>query len=155
MNRLWTGPEENPLTDRTVLIAVQPLWVDPIAKAVQDEGGHPIMVDQEEEVFSFLQFEQPEFFILSEGLGQEGFRSNALLDFIQKLPSSQRREIFVVWVGPNVKSGDWLSAFSYSVNMVIQPEQLSGITKMIKKSWSQWKDLYQVFVQTQLQLTGP
>ena len=97
---------------------------------------------------------QPEFFILSEGLGQEGSQSNSLLEYIQKMPTSQRREIFVVWVGANVKSGDMLSAFSYSVNLVLQPEQLPGITKMIKKSWSQWKDLYQVFLQTRLQLDG-
>ena len=67
MSRLWTGVEDNPLADRTVLIAVQPLWVEPLVKALLEEGGHPLSVDKVEEVFPILQFEQPEFFILSEG----------------------------------------------------------------------------------------
>jgi hypothetical protein len=155
MNRLWTALEENPFSDRTILITVQSPWVDPLTKAVQEEGGLSLSVNNKEEAFSFLQFEQPEFFILSEGLGPEDSQSISLLEFIQKMPASQRREIFVVWVGKNVKSGDMLSAFSYSVNLVLQPEHLPGITKMIRKSWSQWKDLYQVFFQTRLQFDGP
>ncbi len=155
MSRLWTAPEENLFTDRTILMAVQSLWVDPLTKAILEEGGHPLSVNKKEEAFSLLQFEEPEFFILSEGLGQKGSESNSLLEYIQKMPTSKRREIFVVWVSAKVKSGDILSAFSYSVNLVLHPEQLPGITKMIKKSWSQWKDLYQVFLQTRLQLDGP
>lgn len=155
MSRLWTASEENLFTDRTILIAVQSLWVDPLAKTIQEEGGHPLSVDNKEEAFSFLQFEEPEFLILSEGLGQGDSQSNSLLEYIQKMPTSQRREIFVVWVGTNVKSGDMLSAFSYSVNLVLQPEQLPVITKMMRKSWVQWRDLYQVFLQTRLQLVGP
>jgi hypothetical protein len=155
MNRLWTAPEENPFADRTILITVQSPWVDPLTKSIEGEGGLSLSVDNKEEAFSFLQFEQPEFFILSEGLGPEGSQSISLLEFIQKMPTSQRREIFVVWIGKNVKSGDMLSAFSYSVNLVLQPEHLSGITKMMRKSWSQWKDLYQVFIQTRLQFDGP
>lgn len=154
MSRLWTAVEDNLFADQTVLVAVQPPWVDPLTEAFQQERGHPVPVDNEEEVFSFLQFEQPEFFILSEGLGLKGSQSISLLGYIQKMPASQRREIFVVWIGTNVKSGDMLSAFSYSVNLVLQPEHLTEVTKMIRKSWSQWKDLYQVFLQTRLQLSG-
>jgi hypothetical protein len=153
MSRLWTGAEDNPLADRTVLMAVQPLWVEPLIKAFLEEEGHPLSVDKVEEVFPILQFEQPEFFILSEGFDQDS-QPNPLLGHIQNMSMDQRREIFVVWVGTNIKTGDILSAFSYSVNLVLQPEKLSEISKQIKKSWSQWKDLYQVFLQTRLLLTG-
>ncbi len=154
MNRLWTTTEENPFADRMVLIAGQPTWVEPLVKPIIEEGGIPLSVNKEEEIFSILQFEQPEFLILSEGLGQGGSQQNSALEYIQNMPTSQRREIFVVWVGENIKSGDMLSAFSYSVNLVLQTEKLPEIIKQIKKSWSQWKDLYQVFLQTRLQLTG-
>ena len=154
MNRLWTGSEDNPFADRTVLIAGQPPWVEPLVHTVHEEGGHPITVDKVEEGFSILQFEQPEFFILSDGFGHDSSQPNPLLAYIQDMPTSQRREIFVVWVGSNIKSGDMLSAFSYSVNLVLQPEQIPELTKMIKKSWFQWKDLYQVFLHSRLQLTG-
>jgi hypothetical protein len=152
MSRLWTGPEDNPFDDRTVLIAGQPLLVEPVVKAVLDEGGRPLSVNKVEEVFSILQFEQPEFFILTEGFGQDPSQSNLLLEYIQRMPTNQRREIFIVWVGENIKTGDILSAFSYSVNLVLQSEKLTELTKQIKKSWAQWKDLYQVFLQSRLQL---
>jgi hypothetical protein len=70
------------------------------------------------------------------------------------MPVGQRREIFLVWVGKNMKPGDMLSAFSLSVNLVLPPDKLPEITNQIKKSWTQWKDLYQVFIQTRQQLTG-
>ena len=154
MNRLWTGTEDNPFADRTVLIAVQPLWVEPFVKTFLEEGGHPLSVHKAEEVFPILQFEQPEFFILSEGFDQDGSQSNPLLGYIQNMPMNQRREIFAVWVSANIKTGDLLSAFSCSVNLVLQSEGLSEMSKQIKKSWSQWKDLYQVFLQTRLQVSG-
>lgn len=154
MSRLWTRAEDNLLTDQTVLIAVQPLWVEPLVKTLLEEGGHPLSVDKVEEVFPILQFEQPEFLILSEGFDQDGSQPNPVLGYIQNMPMNERRDLFVVWVGPNIKTGDILAAFSYGVNLVLQPEKLSEISKQIKKSWSQWKDLYQVFLQTRLLLTG-
>jgi hypothetical protein len=154
MSRLWTTTEESLFTDRTVFLAVRSLWVDPLTKIFEKEGGHPISIANVEEVFSFLKFEQPEFVILSEDMNQEVSQPNPLLAFIQNMPSSQRREIFVVWIGSNIKSGDMLAAFSCSVNLVLQPEQLPAMAKMIKKSWGQWKDLYQVFLQSRLQMMG-
>jgi hypothetical protein len=154
MSRLWTGSEDNPLADRTILIAVQSSWVEQTLTAFREKGGHPLYVTKVEEVFPLLQFEQPEFFILSEGFGVDGSQPNFLLEYIQNMPVGQRREIFVVWVGKNMKSGDMLSAFSLSVNLVLPPDKLPEITNQIKKSWAQWKDLYQVFIQTRQQVTG-
>jgi hypothetical protein len=154
MSRLWTGTEDNPLADRTILIAVQSSWVEPTLTAFREKGGHPLYVTKVEEVFPILQFEQPEFFILSEGFGVDGSQPNFLLEYIQNMPIDQRREIFAVWVGKNMKSGDMLSAFSLSVNLVLPPDKLPEITNQIKKSWAQWKDLYQVFIQTHQQITG-
>ena len=154
MSRLWTGTEDNPLADRTILIAVHSSWVEPTLTAFREKGGHTLYVTKVEEVFPILQFEQPEFFILSEDFGIDGSQPNFLLEYIQNMPVGQRREIFVVWVGKNMKSGDMLSAFSLSVNLVLTPDKLPEITKQIKKSWAQWKDLYQVFIQTRLQITG-
>jgi hypothetical protein len=154
MSRLWTGSEDNPLADRTILIAVQSSWVELTLTSFREKGGHPLYVTKVEEVFPILQFEQPEFFILSEGFGVDDSQPNFLLEYLQNMPTGQRREIFVVWVGKNMKSGDMLSAFSLSVNLVLPPDKLPEITNHIKKSWTQWKDLYQVFIQTSREITG-
>jgi hypothetical protein len=154
MGRLWTGSGDNPLADRTVLIAAQSPWVEPLANSIREGGGYPVLINKVEEVFPILQFGQPEFFILAEGFGTNNSQPNPLLEYIQNMPTSQRRETFVVWVSTNIKSGDMLSAFSYSVNLVIHPEKLPEITKQIKESWSLWKDLYLVFIQTRVQIFG-
>ncbi|OGP51057.1 MAG: hypothetical protein A2Y79_00465 [Deltaproteobacteria bacterium RBG_13_43_22] len=154
MSRLWTGSENNPFADRTVLVACQSPWVEPLTKTIREEAGQPLIVKKMEEVFPILQFGQPEWFILSEGFDADPSQSNPLLEYLQNMPTGQRREIFLVWIGTNIKSGDILSAFSYSVNLVIHPDQLSEIAKQIKKSWLMWRDLYQVFVQIRLRTTG-
>jgi hypothetical protein len=155
MSRLWTATEENPLVDRTVLMTVRPLWVDPLRRVIEDAGGHPLPVQSAEEAISFLRFNQPEFVILSEAFTESGALTDPFLEFIQNMPTIQRREIYVVWIGTNIKSGDLLTAFSYSVNLTVEPEQIPNLVELIKTSWSQWKGLYQVFVQTRLQITGP
>ena len=70
MSRLWTTPKENPFTDRTILMAVQSLWVNPLNKAIQEEGGHPLLVNNKEEAFSFLNLKNLNFLFFPKGRGR-------------------------------------------------------------------------------------
>lgn len=154
INQLWTNSDEFPLAELTVEVAVQTLWVEPVVKALQAAGGSPLIAGQIDEVISILRFGQPTLLILSEGFMDNDSGQNQLLEYIQRMPAGPRRELFVVWIGKNIKSGDRLSAFSHSVNLVLEPDKLTSMVDRIKKSWILWKEMYQVFVQTRLQING-
>jgi len=154
MSRLWIGSEKFTLVDHGVLVAAAPPWVEPIEASLRSAGGTPQRTDTFEETVHALEFQQPEFLIFSEGFGSYDFNPNPLLDYIQWLSADRRRIFFVAFISPKVKSGDLLSAFSYSVNLVLHPDHLSDLIGMIGKSWSIWKDLYHVYLQTRIQTTG-
>ena len=155
MSRLWTTLVEGLFKELPVILAVQPPWVEPLVKAFGAAGGSPVILDKEEEVVPLFRLRQPSFFILSEGFGEDPSRQNSLLDLIQKMPAGQRREMFVVWISSKINSGDIFSAFSHSVNLVLSPEKLVDIVNEIKKSWLRWREMYQVFIETRLQIIGP
>lgn len=154
MSRLWTTLEERLFKELMVMIAVQPLWVGPLIKAFGAAGGSPVVVNNEEGGVPLLRLRQPSFLVLSEGFGEDPSQQNPLLDLIQKIPAGQRREMFVIWIGSKITSGDIFSAFSHSVNLVLSPDKLADIVNEIKKSWLRWKELYQGFIQTRMQLFG-
>lgn len=154
MSRLWTKPDHSSLKEMTILVAVDPSWLEPALASFRAAGGAPMVVNTVEEAVHFLQFQQPEFFLISDGFGANEKHPNPLLEYIQRMPTGPRREIFVILIGQNLKTGDHLSAFSYSVNLVIHPDKLQDLVAQINESWPVWKDVYQVFIQTRLQLLG-
>jgi hypothetical protein len=150
MSRLWNRSDDNPLEGQTVLLALQSPWAETAAQLVREAGGLPLLVKNTNEAISQFLFRQPEFFVLSEGCAPTA----GLLDYIQNLSSGQRREVFVVLIGQGLKSGDSLSAFSYSVNLLLNAQELPDIIVRIKKAWTSWKELYQPFIQAGLKING-
>jgi hypothetical protein len=154
MNRLWTGLEDNPLAERTVLIAAPPPGVDSLTEIIRAKKGFPLQCNNPEELFSSMEFGEPDFLILFEGFGHDGSERNPVLEYIQQMPGNQRREFFVVWVGQGVKAGDRLAAFALGVNLVLPPPNLPDIAKRITNSWMEWKNLYLAYFQARLEISG-
>jgi hypothetical protein len=154
MSRLWIQSKDNPLAEQIVLVAISAPWQEAILAALQSAGITPQVVSTPEEAIYSLKFHQPGFLLLTENFCSRDDQANPLLDYIQRMPTPLRRELFVVFTSPTVKSGDLLSAFSYSVNLVLHPDNLRDLVGLIIESWISWKNVYQIFIQTRLQLTG-
>ncbi|MFH0789065.1 MAG: hypothetical protein V2B13_15825 [Pseudomonadota bacterium] len=154
MSRLWTGHPPLTLSEHGVLLALSPPWAAAALSALQSAGVSPQIADTTEEAIQSLKFQQPDFLLLSENFCSRDDHPNPLLDYIQRMPTRLRREFFVIFIGTIVKSGDLLSAFSYSVNLVLQPDKLPDLVAYITESWTIWKELYQMFIQSRIQLTG-
>lgn len=154
MSRLWGGWEENPFLEKTVLIAGRGPWTETLGGIFRAQKAITVLVSSSEELFPILRFGDPDFLILGEGFGEETPEKNAVLEYIQNMPSDQRRDLFIVWIGSEVKTGDHLSAFSLSVNLVLHPENLNAAVKVIGRSWSQWRDLYHPYFQARQMVSG-
>jgi hypothetical protein len=148
MTQLWSRPVKTSLTEGKIWTAVSPSWNDPLLSALHTAGASAQGAETVEEAIHNLEFQQPEFFIFSEGFGSSAGESNPLLEYIQQMPSNIRRMTFFVFISQKLKSGDTLSAFSHSVNLVMHPGQLQHLIDYITVSWSAWSDLYRVFFQT-------
>jgi hypothetical protein len=154
MSRLWIRSKPFTLVGQRILVAATTPWVEQIGAALGTAGATPQLTGTFEETAHALEFQQPEFLIFSEGFASYTLKPNPLLDYIQQLAGDQRRDFFAVFVSPKVQSGEVLSAFSYSVNLVVHPDDLSDLVDLISTSWNTGQELYQVFLQTRIQTTG-
>jgi hypothetical protein len=152
MSALWTRSNSFPLADSHILVAASSPWREAVLSVFQGLGITPHLVETLPEAVHFLEFRQPEFLILSEQFSSRDDAPDPLLTHMQGLLTSQRREIFVVLVSRVAKTGDMLSAFSQSVNLIIHPEDIPNLTALITESWNFWRELYHVFTQTRIQL---
>jgi hypothetical protein len=154
MSRIWIGSEPFTLIDQKILVAAASPYAEPIVASLRSAGALLQLTATYEETVHALEFQQPDFFILSEGFASFDLNIDPLLNYVQRLSGDARRSFFAVFISPKVKSGDLLTAFSYSVNLVLHPDELSDLAKMIGQSWSSWKDLYHIYLQTRIQTTG-
>jgi hypothetical protein len=136
------------LTDYKVLLALPSPWREEAERSLRIAGVVPQSVKVVEEALQALEFEQTDFLLFSEGFGASDLKSDPLLAYVQTLSSASRRNFFVILIAPKFRSGDFWSAFSYSVNLVLHPEHLQELAERIEKSWLVWKDQYRVFLQS-------
>jgi|GEM_PF-1814143 hypothetical protein len=154
MSRLWSGGDDRWLKEKTVLIAVRESWAELLVRQCRDEEAVALKTHSPEELFPMLEFGDPDFLVLEEGFGRKEEGKDPVLEWIQHLSSDRRRDLFVVYIAPQIKSGDPLTAFSLSVNLVLNPEDLNGWVKVLGRSYRHWKNLYQGFFQVRQEVNG-
>ena len=67
---------------------------------------------------------------------------HSLKSILDRLLPEQRRELFIILIKPNVKTFDPLETFIYSVNLLVNIEDLKFFPELYKKSLEYWETLY-------------
>lgn len=63
----------------------------------------------------------------------------------EKIPIGKRREIFLIYVLPKVKTLEPKETFLLSANLVISEEHFSDFERIYEKAFQYWSNLYQDF----------
>ena len=58
----------------------------------------------------------------------------------------------MTWVGASANTRDYLGAFALSVNLVIHPEYLTDIIRLLAESQQEYWDLFGAYLQVRRQL---
>ncbi len=69
----------------------------------------------------------------------EHFREHPLYANLISMKMDRRRRQFSVLIAPGLKTGDSLSAFSSSVNLVVSPEDVGMLYEHVHKAFNTWK----------------
>jgi len=154
ISRLWTGAPDDPMQDRLVLVAASSPWQEALVANLKDAGVSPRSAISLDEALQALEFHHPDFFILTEQFACHDDLPDPLLEYVRNLTSRERRELFVIFISRNVKTADHLTAFSQSVNLVLHPDAIQDLIPLTTQSWNFWKNLYQAFIESHIQLTG-
>jgi DNA-binding NtrC family response regulator len=97
-----------------------------------------------EDIIERLRFKTYDIIIINENFEPK----NLVLSYIQEMPMSLRRGIFIVLLSKGLKTDDGLAALSKSVNMIINKEDLKDIISYLEKSINENNRFYIVFQET-------
>ncbi len=97
------------------------------------------------DTFEKLRFNQYDVVVLIENFGGNSPENNEVLKFFQHMPMNTRRHIFLALIGQNLKTLDNMTAFSKSVNAVINKHDLSNLVNILRKSIDDNDQFYKVY----------
>ncbi|MBI5586382.1 MAG: hypothetical protein HY892_21430 [Deltaproteobacteria bacterium] len=147
MNNLWVHSEPLTLDGKSILLALEPTALgEMIIPELKQAGMEIRLAASLEEAARQVTFSPPDFLILSEGFGTRQPHLNPLLTLLTKLPAAARRNLIVVWVSPTVKTRDYFTAYTLSVNLVLQPDYLPDLVRLLTETWQEVLDLFEGYV---------
>ncbi len=92
-----------------------------------------------------LKFNQYGIIVLNERFGESTPENNAVYKFLQFMPMSTRRSIFLVLIGKDFKTGDNMTAFAKSSNIIVNEKDIPNLKAILKKSVADNDQFYKVF----------
>ncbi len=98
-----------------------------------------------EDAFEKLKFNQYGIIVLNERFGGSAPADNAVYKFLQFMPMSARRRIFWALTGKDFKTGDNMTAFAKSSNIVVNEKDIPNLKALLKKSIADNNRFYKVF----------
>ncbi|MGO9013790.1 MAG: hypothetical protein ACLQF0_02305 [Dissulfurispiraceae bacterium] len=98
-----------------------------------------------EDAFEKLKFNQYGVIVLNERFGGSSPENNAVYKFLQFMPMSARRRIFLALIGKDFKTGDNMTAFAKSSNITVNEKDIRNFKATMKKSIADNDQFYKVF----------
>lgn len=74
--------------------------------------------------------------------------TNQILKEVVNVPAEQRREQFVVLLGPNMVTSDDMQTFIYSVDLAFSLSDLSNLKTVLRRSAARHKEFYAPFLES-------
>jgi hypothetical protein len=108
-------------------------------------------IDSHDEGIQKIEFNAYDLVILNESFKGCDPSNNPLHKFIEPMPMDKRRKIFVVLTGKNFKTLDNMSAFTKSVNIVMNEEDFANFELILKKAMKDNEVFYRVYYQLMIE----
>ncbi|VAX25175.1 hypothetical protein MNBD_NITROSPINAE02-2049 [hydrothermal vent metagenome] len=98
-----------------------------------------------DEAITKLQFNFYNLIILNERFDNSDPKNNAAHKYIEDLKMDDRRRMFVALIGKNFKTLDNMTAFTKSVNLVVNVSDFSNFELILKKAMNDNDSFYRTF----------
>lgn len=116
-----------------------------VCDAIKELKFSPDIPVDVQDAFDKIRFNQYDLIIIDENFGGKGIEGNEFLKHLQFMPMVTRRKIFVALIGSRFKTFDNMSAFEQSVNVVINPNDITSIKIVIRKAMADNDQFYKVY----------
>jgi CheY-like chemotaxis protein len=97
------------------------------------------------EVLKYLNFHTFNVIVVNENFDSGTGGINNVLNYMEQLPMSTRRQIFVVLISATFATMDYMHSFNKSVNLIINKDDVTELALILKKEIQENEYFYHVF----------
>ena len=132
---------------RSALVCVdEPERLKAVKEALEDLNYYSSVASSIKEALSKLRYNQYDLVMLDEEFCGESAENNTVLRYLQPMPMSTRRSIFVMLISNQVKTLDNLTAFAKSVNAVISANDMQKVKLVLERAMADHRRFYKVYL---------
>ena len=124
-----------------------------VKTALTELNFHGSLASSVKEALSKLRYNHYDVVMLDEQFCGETAENNTILRYLQPMPMSARRNIFLALISKKDRTLDNLVAFAKSVNTIINVNDVSKVKMIMERAIAEHRRFYKVFVDM-LQATG-
>jgi len=119
-----------------------------ISSALEGLSYKAILPTSINEAMGKLRLYHFDLVFLSDGFDGQDLERSPVTNYLNHLSMSVRRKIFLVLLSEKFKTMDNMMAFGKSANLVVNPDDLSNLSLVLKKALSDTEKFYKVFMDT-------
>jgi hypothetical protein len=97
------------------------------------------------DVLKYLNFHTFNVIVVNENFDTGTGGMNNVLNYMEQLPMSTRRQIFVVLISATFATMDYMHSFNKSVNLIINQDDITELALILKKEIQENEYFYHVF----------
>ena len=96
------------------------------------------------DALKYMRFHTFDLVVMDEGFDAGDPDSNYVLNYLSQMPMLTRRQVYIVLVGTSFRTGDKMTAFNKSVNLVLNQENLEDFERVLQQSLADNQEFYRV-----------
>ena len=116
-----------------------------VKEALDDLNYYSSVASSVKEALSKLRYNQYDLVMLDEEFCGESADNNTILRYLQPMPMSSRRNIFLMLISNQIKTLDNLMAFAKSVNAVINVSDVQKVKLVLERAMADHRRFYKVY----------
>jgi predicted Zn finger-like uncharacterized protein len=122
-----------------------------IRSAVDKIGYKFITTPNTRDATGKLRFHHFDLIVLAEGFDGQALDHSAILNYLNRLPMTVRRRIFLALVSESFKTMDNMMAFAMSANVVINTKDAEKLHLVLHKAIAENERFYKVYMDTSVE----
>ena len=131
---------------RSALVCVdEPGRLKAVKEALEELNYYSSVASSVKEALSKLRYNQYDLVMLDEEFCGETAENNTILRYLQPMPMSTRRNIFLMLISSQVSTLDNLMAFSKSVNAMINASDIQKVKLVLERAIADHRRFYKVY----------
>jgi CheY-like chemotaxis protein len=119
-----------------------------ISSVLEELSYRTVVPASIKEAMGKVLFHHFDLIMLSDGFDGLAVAEGPLINYLNRLSMSVRRRIFLVLLSTKFKTMDLMKALGMSANLVVNPDDLSNLSLILKKGVSDNNKFYKVFLDT-------